>query len=84
MVCCRHKGASLVVPPARAAVFVTLCFKTGDKVYLSTRNLRVKKGLTKKLDQAKIGPFFIKSARGRNVFELELLADARIYPVFNV
>ena len=60
------------------------CFKTGDKVYLSTRNLRVKKGLTKKLDQAKIGPFFIKSARGRNAFELELPADARIHPVFNI
>ena len=59
-------------------------FEAGDKVYLSTRNLRIKKGLTKKLDQTRIGPFTIKNAKGRNAFELELPADARIHPVFNV
>ena len=59
-------------------------FEAGDKVYLSTRNLRIKKGLTKKLDQTRIGPFTIKNAKGRNAFELELLADARIHLVFNV
>ena len=60
------------------------CFKTGDKVYLSTKNLRIKKGLTKKLDQTRIGPFLIKDAKGPNAFELELPADARVHPVFNV
>ena len=59
-------------------------FNIGDKVYLSTRNLRIKKGLTKKLDQTRIGPFRIKSAKGRNAFELELPTDARVHPVFNV
>ena len=59
-------------------------FQIGDKVYLSTRNLRIKKGLTKKLDQTRIGPFQIKDSKGRNAFELELPADARIHPVFNV
>ena len=60
------------------------CFKVGDKVYLSTKNLRIRKGLTKKLDRTRIGPFLIKGARGRNAFELELPADARVHPVFNV
>ena len=56
----------------------------GDKAYLSTRNLRIKKGLTKKLDRTRIGPFRIKDIKGRNALELELPADARIHPVFNV
>lgn len=57
--------------------------KKGDKVYLSTKNLRAQKP-SKKLDAVKVGPFLIKDQKGPVNYELELPQDARIHPVFHV
>ena len=34
--------------------------KERDKVYLSTKNLRIKRPKTKKLDHAEVGPFWVQ------------------------
>ncbi len=57
--------------------------KKGDKVYLSTKNLRAQKP-SKKLDAVKVGPFLIKDQKGPVNYELELPQDARIHPVFHI
>lgn len=57
--------------------------KEGDKVYLSTKNLRNKRP-SKGLDHVKVGPFLIKSRRGPVNYVLQLPPDAKIHPVFHV
>ena len=57
--------------------------KKGDKVYLLTKNLKSRRP-TKKLDQVKVGPFFIEEARGPVNYRLRLPADAKIHPVFHI
>ena len=52
-------------------------------MYLFTKNLKTRIP-SKKLDYIKVGPFFIKKIKGFSNFELDLLKDARIYPVFYI
>jgi hypothetical protein len=61
--------------------------KKKDKVYLSTKNLRYKKNDKKwsqKLEPIKVGSFFIKTVKGPVNYELDLPADAKVFPVFHV
>ena len=58
-------------------------FKKGDKVWLHTKNLKTKRP-NKKLDHIKVGPFFIKSVKRPVNYELELLAYAKVHPVFYI
>lgn len=62
--------------------------KVGDKVYLSTANLRLPKGRAKKLLPRYIGPYTVLKARPRTSnYELDLPEDLkrrRIHPVFHI
>ncbi len=59
-------------------------FKVGQKVLLSTRNLKFKTGV-RKLHPAWIGPFKIEKMAGKNAAKLELPAEySRLHPVFHV
>ena len=61
--------------------------KEGDKVYLNTKNLKYKKKdkkRSKKLDPVKVGPFLIKTVKGPVNYELDLPADAKVFPVFHI
>ena len=55
----------------------------GDKVYLSTKNLRSKR-LSKKLDHVRIGLFEIEKCTGEVNYRLRLPKKARIHRVFHV
>ena len=57
--------------------------KEGDKVYLLTKNLKTRRP-AKKLNYIKVGPFLIKQVKGPITYRLELLKDAKIYPVFYI
>src|SRR5271165_4081081 len=57
--------------------------KKGDKVYLLRRNIDTKR-LSDKLDFKKLGLYEIKRAIGPVNFELLLLHDSRIHPIFHV
>lgn len=58
--------------------------KEGDKVYLLTKNLKVKKPRRKKLDHVRVGPFLIKAVKGPVNYELDLPKDAKVFPVFHI
>ena len=58
--------------------------KEGNKVYLLTKNLKINKRRSKKLDHVKIEPFFIKVVKGRVNYELNLLVDVKIFLVFHI
>ena len=58
--------------------------KKGNKVYLLTKNLKINKRKSRKLDPIKIESFFIKDVKGRINYELNLLVDAKIFLVFHV
>ena len=55
----------------------------GDKVYLSTKNLRSKR-LSKKLDHVRIRLFKIKKCTGKVNYQLRLPRKARIHRVFHI
>ena len=57
--------------------------KTGDKVYLLTKNLKTRRK-TKKLDHIKVGPFLISEVKGPSNYRLDLPKDSRIHPVFHI
>ena len=64
--------------------------KEGNKVYLLTKNLRIKRP-SKKLDHVKVGPFLIDKQiliperQVRFSFRIKLLDDAKIrHPVFHI
>jgi hypothetical protein len=57
--------------------------KKGDKVYLLTKNLRMKRP-NKGLDHVKVGPFFIKEQSGPVNYILDLPKDTRIHHKFHV
>ena len=52
-------------------------------MYLLTKNLKTRTP-SKKLDYIKVGPFFIKEVKGSQNFELNLLKDAKVHPVFYI
>ncbi len=53
------------------------CLEKGDKVYLISRNLRIKR-LSKKLDFKKIGLFKVKERISDNNYRLSLLVTIRL------
>ena len=58
--------------------------KKGDKVYLLTRNWKMKKPRTKKLDYVKVRPFSVKEKTGPVNVRLRLLRDTRVHPNFHI
>ena len=62
----------------------TSLLKKGNKVYLFTKNLKIDKKKSKKLDHVKVESFFIKVVKGRVNYELNLLVDAKVFPIFHV
>ena len=58
--------------------------KKGDKVYLLTKNLKINKNKSKKLDHVKVESFFIKNVKERVNYELNLLKGAKMFLVFHV
>ena len=57
--------------------------KEGDKMYLFIKNFKTKRP-RKKLDHVKIGPFLIRKVKGPFDYELNLPADAEVFPIFNI
>ena len=58
--------------------------KKGNKVYLLTKNLKINKKRSKKLDHVKVESFFIKIVKERTNYELNFLVDAKIFFVFHI
>ena len=58
--------------------------KKGDKVYLLTKNWKVKKPRTKKLDHVKVGLFLVEERTGPVNIRLRLLRDAQVHPNFHI
>ena len=58
--------------------------KKGDKVYLLTKNLKISKRRSKKLNHVRVESFFIKEAKGRVNYELNLSIDVKVFLVFHV
>jgi len=57
--------------------------KKKNKVYLLTKNLKIKKK-SKKLNRVKIESFFIKKVKKSVNYELDLLKDAKVFLVFHI
>ena len=62
----------------------TPLLKRGNKIYLFTKNLKINKKRSKKLDHVKVESFFIKEVKGRINYELNLPIDARIFSIFHI
>ena len=62
----------------------TSLLKKGNKMYLFTKNLKINKRKSKKLDHVKVESFFIKIVKGRINYELNLFVDAKIFLVFHI
>ena len=58
--------------------------KKGDKVYLLTKNWKVKPPRMKKLDHVKIGPFLVEERTGPVNVRLRLPRDAWVHPNFHI
>ena len=59
-------------------------FQTGVQVMLDTRNIKMKKGVTKKFFPKYLGPFTISEKIGHVAYKLELPPRWKIHPVFHV
>jgi len=57
--------------------------KEKNKMYLLTKNLKIKKK-SKKLDHVKIESFFIKAVKGSINYELDLPKNVRVFLVFHI
>jgi len=57
--------------------------KEEDKVYLLTKNLKIRKK-SKKLDHVKIESFFIKAVKRSINYELDLPKNAKVFLVFHI
>ncbi len=62
---------------------MTSQLKERNKMYLLTKNLKIKKK-SKKLDHVKVKSFFIKAVRGSINYELDLSKDVRVFLVFYI
>jgi len=62
---------------------MTSQLKKKDKMYLLTKNLKIKKK-SKKLNHVKIESFFIKAVKESVNYELDLLKNARVFLVFHI
>ena len=58
--------------------------KKRNKVYLLTKNFKINKKRSKKLNHVKVESFFIKSAKRRVNYELNLPSDVKIFFVFHI
>ena len=63
---------------------MTPLLKEGNKMYLLTKNLKINKRRSKKLNHVKVESFFIKVVKERMNYELNFLNDARIHLVFHI
>jgi hypothetical protein len=57
-------------------------YQPGDKVWLSSRNLRTQRP-SKKLDSKNLGPFKVLEKVGATSYRLQLPASMQIHPVFH-
>jgi hypothetical protein len=57
--------------------------KKRDKIYLLTKNLKIRKK-SKKLDHVKVESFFIKAVKRSVNYELDLFKNARVFLVFHI
>jgi hypothetical protein len=55
----------------------------GDKVWLSTKNIRTTRP-SKKLDQRRMGPYPISAVVGPRAYRLTLPGNLKIHPVFHI
>ena len=62
---------------------ITSLLRKKNKVYLLTKNLKIKK-TSKKLNNVKVDSFFIKKIRKSKTFELELSKDTKIFSIFDI
>ena len=62
----------------------TPLLKEEGKIYFLTKNLKINKRKSKKLNHVKVELFFIKKVKGRVNYELNFSIDARIFLVFHV
>ena len=58
--------------------------KKENKIYFFTKNLKINKERSKKLDHVKVESFFIKIIKGRVNYELNFLVDVKIFFVFHI
>ena len=58
--------------------------KKGDKVYLLTKNWKIKPPRMKKLDHVKVGPFLVEERTRPVNVRLRLLRDAQVHPNFHI
>ena len=63
---------------------MTPLLKEGNKIYLLTKNLKINKKRSKKLNHVKVESFFIKNVKERINYELNLPINARIFLVFHI
>jgi hypothetical protein len=57
--------------------------KKGNKIYLLTKNLKIRKK-SKKLDHVKVESFFIKVVKRSVNYELDLPKNAKVFSVFHI
>jgi len=57
--------------------------KEGDKVYLLTKNLKIRKS-SKKLNHVKVESFLVKKAKESINYELDLPKNAKVFLVFHI
>ena len=62
---------------------MTSQLKKRNKMYLLTKNLKIKRK-SKKLDHVKVESFFIKEVKGSINYELDLFKDVKVFLVFHI
>ena len=62
----------------------TPLLKKKNKIYLFTKNLKINKKRSKKLDHVRVESFFIKIIKKRINYELNLFIDVKVFFVFHV
>ena len=62
---------------------MTSLLKKRNKIYLYTKNLKIKK-LNKKLNHMKIESFLIKEFKERINYELKLFRNVKIHLIFHI
>jgi len=58
--------------------------KKRDKIYLLTKNLKIKKPRIRKMNYVKVGPFLIKKAKRPVNYKLDLSKNARVFSIFYI
>ena len=63
---------------------MTPLLKEGNKVYFHTKNLKINKERSKKLDHVKVESFCIKIVKELMNYELNFFVDVKVWFVFHV